>query len=621
MSLSPRALASGAVLGLLCASACVSAPARAAGSGPAKWTEWHVTGDDVSITVDRAGMARVEHALRYRVVMGPMRGLDLTGIEKEARLGPDATITAEDGREVAASVEPKGDAGLHVTVADAKGLKRGTYTFRLHYDVDLVAARELARDGAMWKLAWRSPVAAEGYDAARVLVSVPAAQTEPRRVRTGAEPEASGGGDGDDDRGREDGVIATLHRTPERDELELVRPHVTRGEAPLWAARLDPKAFPDVRAPEMRPAPPAAPAPPNRLREASWAVGLAAIALLFGALVRAKMRAFAAACAGAKVIPAPLVSVSPNAAGLGAGLAAAGGLALQALAWPTAGGALIAVAMLMGVSRTPVAKRAPRGPGRWVALRSDDAFAREVIPTCLASALDLGTRAGKIAVALASIGAAAAAVLLRTVAPEAPYLVALDALALVPLFATGRAAQLPPDPARAPAPALRAAMRALNAHDRKGGAKGGGKGGALTIVPWARVPIGAERADELRLLVVPRASLPGLAGIELGVAWRRTATAWAPSFEVLVRAHDGSDAAARLAALAPFARPLTGRKPEEKVVVLTPRVPGRAAAVALVLRVARELVDRRLMAEATGAWKGTERRAGWERTDEIPAAA
>jgi hypothetical protein len=126
----------------------------------------------------------------------------------------------------------------------------------------------------------------------------------------------------------------------------------------------------------------------------------------------------------------------------------------------------------------------------------------------------------------------------------------------------------------------------------------------VKIVPWARFPVGAAAPDEVRLFALPRAALPGLLGIEIGVGWNRGASAWRPHFEALVRVHEGSHAQARLA---PLARAVTGRNAEERVFVLTPPLPGAAAARALVVGLARELTDRRV-AERTVADEGPERR-------------
>src|SRR5262249_37337608 len=155
---------------------------------------------------------------------------------------------------------------------------------------------------------------------------------------------------------------------------------------------------------------------------------------------------------------------------------------------------------------------------------------------------DAGTRKGKLAL-LASVAAAMGiALLVRTLDTSIPFIVAIDLLALVPIFLTGTRAQLPPDASRANAPLLAPIHRALRTDE------------AIKIAPWGRVPTGADRADELRLLVVPRASMPGLTGIEIGLAWQRTANGYTPATEVLVRMHEATAAAARMSTLAPRAR-------------------------------------------------------------------
>jgi hypothetical protein len=582
----PLLAALAALVPAIAAAAPSPGPARVA-----KWTEWHVTGDDVRLTLDQAGTARIEHAVRYRVVMGPLHQIDLTGIEPNARLTPEATVVSEDGRELGAHVEPKGDGGaLRVLVDEPKGLKRGAYTFKIRYDADLVAAKELARDGAMWRLAWRSPALTEGYDAAHVFVDVPAAATEPRAIKTGPLPSGQLPLDGEE--GGEDGVIASLRRSGGRDELELLRPHVARGESPLWSVRLDPKAFPEVHAPELRAPAPAPAAPPNRLGLAATAVGLFGIALALGIAIRAKLRAFAEACARADAEPRALVPLSPALSGVIGGVVGAAGVALELEGWPTAGAALLAVTMLFGVSRVPSPREAPHGPGRWLALRPAEAFPR-------------APRAGRLLCVLGCLVLGGMIYSCRYLAPQAPWLAALDALALLPLVVTGRRAQLPPravDGAASLARVFRA-VKAMN---------------TLRVVPWGRIPVGGDTPDALRLFLLPRASLPGLGAIELGVAWRRSASAWSPRFQALVRVHEDSDALARLARIAPLARPFTGKKPEERVVVLTPRMPGVRAAVALVVRVSAELTDRRV---TIGGYRGPERRAERDKTDRIPAAA
>ena len=571
-----------AAIGAACVALAVAPPAHAA------YQESHQTADDVRITVDSAGKARVEHTIRYRVVGGTLQKIDLRGIDLGGVVDPASTIIADDGKELTAHAEADGERNVRVSVDEPKGLKRGLYTFRVRYTVDLVAARALVRDGAMWRFSWISTTAPEGYDGARVVLAFPAAQTEPRAVKTGP----LNGVASRDGEGGEDGVLSTLRRTPGADELELVRPHVARGEAPRWAARLDPKALPDVQTAELRPMPMAPPPQPNRAREVGTAVALLAMALAFGALVRAKAASFAA-LAGTSAGPPSLVRLGKNARAVLGGAAFAGGVGVQAAGFPTVGAALVGVAMLTAVSCVVREVYRPRGPGRWLALRPAEAFLpQEQAPE--GQHLDIGTRAGKWTAFGIFLVLAPLAFLAQKLSPAAPYLLALDALALGPIFLTGRASQLPPDPARAPVKLLRGLYRRLESDK------------TLKLAPWARIPIGGENPDELRLLIVPRGPLPGLIGIEVGVAWGRTATGYVGTLEVLVRVHDATSAAAKMAKLAPQFRAIPGRKQEERVIRLAPRLPGIHGAKNLVQRLARELADRRIVDPAP--WKATDRR-------------
>ena len=515
------------------------------------WQEAHQIGDDVRVQVDQAGVAQVEHQIRWHVVRGPLKSIDLVSVEPGVMLEPDVPIAAEDGRALLAHASRRDDRTVRITIDEPRSLMRGNFTFDVRWRVDLVASRALARDGATWRLAWQSPVATDGFDAARTVLDFPSAPDAPQPIvpDTGAV---------------DDGAVATVRREPGRDVLELVRPHVARGEAPVWTVRLDPRALAQVVDPRLRPpSDTRAPAEPDRVRETSLAVGLGALALLFGLLVARKARAFAAACAAHGAIPRGLLPMPDVARAVLAGVALAGAVGLELAGHPTWGAAGVALATLAAASRSPAAKASARGPGRWLALRPEDAF---VPPqsTWTGDAL----AAVVLAVAVGGVGWA-----LQRFDAAAPWLVALDAVAVVPLLVTGRSSQLPPHGARTAATWLVRPFRALRAVPE------------LRVSPWARVPLDAEVPDELRLLVLPRAAMPGVTGIELGVAWNATPVGWAASPELLARVIEGSAAAARLARDLPAARALPGRRPDERVVRLLPRDPTRASAVAL----AREL--------------------------------
>jgi len=547
------------------------------------WQEAHQTGDDVHVRVDEAGVAQVEHRIAWHVVRGPLKSIDLVSIDPGVVLEPDVPIAAEDGRSLLAHAARRDDRTVRITVDEPRALMRGTFTFEVRWKVDLVATRALSRDGATWRLAWAAPVATDGFDASRTTLDLPAAPDAPAPIvaDTGAVDE---------------GAVASVRREPGRDVLELVRPHVARGEAPLWTVRLDPRALPAVVAPRLRsPSDSAAPPEPDRVRETSLAVGLGALALLVALLVARKDRVFSARCQAAGAVARGLLPLPAAGRAALAGVSLAAAVGLELAGHPTLGALLVALATLSAALRAPAAKLPPRGPGRWLALRPEEAFA-PLPPAWTADAL-------AVVVGVACVAGAGAA--LRGLDASAPWLVALDAVALVPLLVTGRASQRPPAGIRASAPWLARAFRALRAT------------GALRVSPWARVPLEASAPDELRLLVVPRVAMPGVVGIEVGLAWSASPVGWVASPELLARVLDGSAAAAKLARDLPGSRTVTGRRPDERVVRLLPRAPSHASAVALARGLAAALTDRRAAA-ADSPWTAADRRVA--RAPATPAA-
>jgi hypothetical protein len=554
---------------------------------PARAADVRFASDEARVTVNEAGVARVEHALKYRVI-GPLpRSVELTGVEPEALVDPVVPTLLDGAPASDAHLERKGDRAVRVTFDPAPArrgaVRSSVLSVRVAYTVDLVKAGELTPSGAMWRLRWTAPAAPEGYDSARTTFDLPAAPTEPRLVA-------------DEGAAEDDGRTTTLKRGPERDELAIERPHVAKGEPATWSARVDPRAFPRVVDPTLRPSPAASPQPESPTRTRGWLVA-ALVGILFGALVRAKHAAFARACKESGVAPAGLVGFMPGALGAWlAGAALGAAVVAQASSMPVLGALGVVVAMVLAVSRATRPAPAPRGPGQWLALSADEAFARGPDAGVLGCA-DAATDAGKwvlVGVALAAVGTGVALALGSTQIVWA-WLVPLDALALLPVLITGSRAQLPPDRVAAPKERLAALHRSLK------------RDAALRVAPWARVPTGASVPDELRLLVVPRAPIPGVVGIEVGVAWTATPAGYAPEPEVLVRVREATAAAARMVALAPGRRAVHGRKTDERVVRLVPTLPSRAGTIALVKRLASELRDRRKSLPGP-VWSGAERR-------------
>jgi hypothetical protein len=552
-----------------------AAAACFAGAGDAQargWEEVHQTSDDVRVSVGADGIAVVQHHLRYRIVAGHFKALDFAGVEPAAELVAETTVLPEKGGEIVAHVvpNPKTPGAVKIAFDDPKGLGRGVYVLDVKYRLDLVAAKMLVRDGAMWRLAWTAPPSPEGHDGARVVFELPSAPTEPRL----ASPEQAAT------------TLATLRRDPEKDELELVRAHIPRGDAVTWSARVDPKAFPRVKSPELRPpvASVTASIPvPNHVPIVLVACGLALLAGALAVALGAKQGFFARACEAASVRARPLVPLRWGVGPFAYGAAGAGALAELLWGTPAYGAALVVVAMALAAHRSPAAVVRPRGPGRWQPIADEAVLVARPRDAAPGDALDIGTRAGKMTALALTVSLALAAFLLRTRVAGAAIAIPLVAAALVPLFTTGVRAQLPRGPAELAARVLAPTRDAL------------GRLVDLTHVDvrcLARFREGRADYDEVRLACSPADRIPGLRTIELALAMLEPgAPAALP--EVLVRFEDGSEAASKIAQLAPGVRVVTGRGPEEKVLRLSPRVPTPAGAARLLARLTCDLEGRR----------------------------
>jgi hypothetical protein len=539
----------------------------------AYYEESHVTGDEARISVDANGSARIEHVVSWHLVAGQLHFFDVTVLDPALSPETEASATAEDGRVYSATLVPREGNVLRVAFEEPKGLRHGRYKIRFAYREDLAATHAFTRDGAMWRLAWTSPSFSDGYDGAKVTFVLPAAVDLPRIAA-----------DADVD----PGILFTVRVRGDTDEIELVKPHVARREAQSFSIRVAPRAFPGVRDPSLRPSaarPPqvvkARPLSPILLTLAALAAGL-----LYAALVWKAGARFDRACRELGVRAHGLVRLGLDMRAALAGALLGMGVLVEVEGFPTWGGAFIAVAMLMAVLRAPMVQAAPRGPGRWLALRPEEAFESEGRRRWVAMAQ-------RVFLVLVTLGAlAATTVLLHRLAPHALFVVALDAFAVIPVIATGRRSQLPPS-ARRGASWLHKLWSQLS------------KEKTLRVAPWARVPTGCTEPDEVRVLVLPRTSMPGLTGIEVGTVTWPSATCYGSTPEVLIRVHESTAASARMTTLLSRLRPVPGRVPEERVYRLVPRIPTRHGTALLVRRLGRELEDRR---NADLPWAREERR-------------
>ncbi len=540
------------------------------------WVETALAAHTATVALDAAGRARVTHDFLLRVRGGPLEQFDLPGVDLDAAPEGEATATpvrekegGEGGEEVTgaanvlrAEVRPGGT--LRLAVRERPGLRRGSYRVRVAYRTDLAKAGALRRDGALVALQWFGPRWPGGLDNDRCVFVTPAAPTPPR-------PAA----EGDADAGASGVPYQTASRRSEAgDELELVRAHVAQGERAAWRVRVDPRALAEVTDRRVVPPPPEAlralEGPSGDERRTIGLVGLG-LFLLVGALTALKNRQVAlhAAAAGARV-PA-LVPLPGDARAALAGAAAALGVGLQ-LAWrsPLAGTVVLLGAMALMAHRPPAAPAAARPPGRWLVVGDDEAFAAG--PRARDAFLDAGTATGRLVLAACVLALAAFSVWLERAAPAHAPLVALDGLALAPLFFTGRRGELPPSLARAPIPALRRALRALRRADP-----------ALRVAPFVRFVRGTGAPDELRLLIKSAPGPEGLLSLELACAYALGPGGPAFGLELLVRARAASVAEAFLRERAPRARWAAGRAEGEVVATLEPPSRGAPAAVELAL--------------------------------------
>jgi hypothetical protein len=414
------------------------------------------------------------------------------------------------------------------------------------------------------ELRWVGPRFEDGLDSARVTFRIPEANVAP----TLPSPGSSGGAVNElDELG---GVfVGNLRRAPGKDELEIMRPHVARGEPALWRVWVADSAFDAFSATAAAKSPTQlasrelGESPRERL---GWLLGSVAAGLAFGLLVFFKWRGFQAAAA---LRNAEARSLLPLATGVRAAL---GGvlLGLAVIAggrWdePTLVGLLLLGAMACAALYATPGRAAPRGPGQWLPLSEADAFAShgERLPGRF---LDASSLPGALVLGLLLVAVVVLHFVERQHSPYRAVELLLGSTVLLPVFLTGRAQELPVVPGGDP---RRMLERVLGGLRRRG----------LRAVPLARLPQGLSNADELRLLLQPRGALAGLMAVEIGTDYALGLGGIVAEPYVLLRVREGSLCASALPAQTSFQR---GRKAEERVAVLRPKLPTVSETLALV---------------------------------------
>jgi hypothetical protein len=579
------------------ATALVSAAvSRTAGA----WVEAHVVADDVRITIERDAPARVEHRITVRVAGGPLRALDLRGVDGDAEPEAEAFVVTErdaarkslaSAREVTAElippdIKPQKDGSPSPSVLrlrlGEKGVGRGTYVVQVRYRTRLAERGFVTHEGTVARVRWQGLTWEDGFDSARVTFDLPAGPVPPHLE----ERPAVGGVDAPL-------VLSTVRRKAERDEIELLRPYSPTGEAISWGFVADGRAFAKAAPPE-RPAdapmisiarPGGAPGRLGALWLAAATAGFLGWALLVARKVReVTVSALAAGTRPAPLIPMPLLVRAPLSA---AALGLSAWLQVVQRAWTPAALALLFAAALV-IYKVPVWPRSffLRRPGRWLPVAERDAFAPPPRPR--GAFLDVSTRAGKALFVLALAAFAGLHVLAADVSRHLSMMIALDAVLVLALFGTGRMRELPPRPVDAASPFLREVAGRL----------GKTLGESARIVGRIRVPDGEATADELRLSVVPRPAAAGFRALETGVVIAPGMGGAALLPGVILRYTEGSPCEAQLGGLVRAGKLSRGKKPGEVAVVFTPRLPTTRVTADLAARLARAVLAEREPAPA-----------------------
>jgi hypothetical protein len=553
-----------------------------AGTNASAWVERTVKSDSVTVDLDRDGTATVTHEILLGIRGGPLPEFSVDPVDEDATLLDGATVTrAESGRAAGLPLPlsaTKNATKVSLHVIGIKGLRGGTYQFRFSYRTNLEAAGRLEPGRRSTTVEWTGPSFADGIDSARVVFRVPRGSVPPRLAS--ARP-----GDGDvtitDDA---DGVfLGTFRRAMDKDELEVVRPHMAKGEAVPWRIIVDAATFdvheaqPSEEAPALAAEVPVKGSAPRKPpdRRPLYAVS-AALAALLSLIVVLKSRWVDAACRKRGARSRPLLPLPAVLRGLLAGLAAFGAVfVVEETTEPLLAAALLLVSMAFATHLPPRLAPVLRGPGKWERLDGDAAFdAKRDAERLPGRFVDAGALPGfALFAALLSLFVFGAIVVLRK-NPYEGLSVALASAVLFPLFCTGRGAELPSVGSAAPRELLEWLMGELEDDS------------ALDVHPLARFPQGVTEYDELRLLVLPKPALQGFLALEAGVDFHQGILGLLPLPYVIVRVLENSAAAEALPKGLLWTR---GRSADERVAVLRPKVPTRRVTLELVRRLAKRL--------------------------------
>jgi hypothetical protein len=544
------------------------------------WVDLTVARDDLRVTVHTTGQATVEHSVLLLVAGGPLTELTISGVDADAEVLEGAHLLKENaqaGEEplpvTARRVETKdGLSQLQLSLDGGRGVRRGRYWVHVRYNTDLrkSGALRMAKPHAI--LEWQGPVWDYGLETTKASFVLPISRNQPT-IWEGAGEDAAGT------------FIPSLTTQNQTFELTLTRPYAARGERVTWPVSFDARTLVGETAadePAARPVQVQAPRTKGLSSEVrrGIAVGCGVAFMLVFALVWAHGREAAWRAKERDESARPLLPLpTPLRAFVAGVLFAGGGWLTFAEGSGTIGALLIAATSLFIFHRAARSQRSLRKPGAWLFVRKEEAFLQpKDKPT---EFFDWRHRAGKLLFLGLVLMFGAATALASRLSLELSTMTMLSIGPLLLLFGTGTSASLRPDLAVDPVELLAKVVGMVES------AKQG-----VRIAPRVRIPQGSADADELRVTFLPETPMKGLRGVE--IASETAMAGWGSLLlpVVLVRFEQGSACESSVLRLAKGARPTAGRKPTERVVVLSPKLPTARVTADLVLALLASLSEK-----------------------------
>lgn len=535
-------------------------------AGPASaWIETAVRSHGTSIRVEADGMAEVRHELVLRIRGSKMTALELAGVGESLELLPDATVRR--ARQGSASLWPLAlsstEAGdLRLTIQSDRGIGGGTYLFEFGYKLNLVERGLIQALGADYRIQFVGPRLSTGVDSAKLVFRVPRGSLKPRLDDAEDAPSAGV-------------LLGQIRRGAEEDEVELVRAYVAQREPAVWAIIVPRDALPGVQLDG-----------PLQFEQKHLVVAkrklaegflplpqllvLFAMSLAFGLLTFACGRIAVRRAARADAQLKPFLPGGPLLRASVASLAVGGSGCLVLLHRPGWSVLPAIVALAAATHLLPVRRSRARGPGRWEPLKSGAPRGADVPGEAW---FELGTVRGFGLFSAILLGVLYGAYRLLPVDNYLAMMSIIYGVMFLPLFLTGRRADLPRQPLEQAAPVLAWLERTLDP-------------ARVSLELWGRAAIGesaSKALDEVRIRVLLASAPKGLRALE--VAFDEGPGAFVMPC-LVVRVLDGSDAQATLPQDIPWTR---GRDAEERVAVLRPTAPNTSQLLRLLRSVIQNL--------------------------------